>query len=89
MRASGSAHASVFSIEGRRFSSVTSTRCPFTEFYRVGRDQWQAFSISGTPETASLKLLHHHDGLVVAADAVALMRDQCVAQCPHDRVGAR
>ena len=37
LRASGSALASVFDLEGRRFSSVTCTRCEYTEFYRVDR----------------------------------------------------
>lgn len=39
LRASGSMLASVFDIEGRSFSSVTCSRCQFTEFYRVDRDK--------------------------------------------------
>jgi len=35
MRASGSGLASMFDFEDRKFTSVSCTRCHYTEFYRV------------------------------------------------------
>jgi predicted nucleic-acid-binding Zn-ribbon protein len=37
MRVSGGALSSIFDIENKAFTSVTCTRCSYTEFYRTQR----------------------------------------------------
>lgn len=39
IRVAGSALASLFDVEGRRFTGVTCTRCSYTEFYKTVRDR--------------------------------------------------
>ena len=39
MHVAGGFWSKVFDVEGRKFTSVTCTRCKFTEFFRADRSQ--------------------------------------------------